>query len=81
MLRALAQPSDDGVGKRNCPDLQLRNLLVEDVAGVDALFQRRQPRIVDTRCHIALTDVDEHHDGGEQKSARVGNTLSGDIRR
>src|ERR1019366_2471301 len=76
LLRLLADAFDDGGGELFRANFFFTDNGLENVIGVNAIFERTQPGIIDKRCYIRLTNMHQHQDRTQQKTGRIGEVLA-----
>ena len=81
MLGLLPEARDDGVGELLGADLLARRAFLVDVVGVNAVFDRAQPGVMDALGDVGLADVHEHQNRAVQQARGIGEVLTCAARR
>ena len=76
-LWRLSQSFDNRTRKLIRSNFLFADFFVVDVVGVNAVFNRAQPCVVDLFGVFVQSDVDQHHHRAEQKTGRIREILSG----
>ena len=80
-MRLLAQTIHDRLRELFSSDLLFADAFIEDVVGVNAVFNRAQPGVVNSLGGGGLADVNQHHDRAHQQPGGICQILAGAARR
>src|SRR5450432_366861 len=76
MPRLLTNALNNGSGELFRTHLFFTDIGLEDIIGMNAIFERTQPGIIDQCCYIRLTDMYQHQNSTQQKTRGVGEILA-----
>src|SRR5438128_2378535 len=72
----LAEALDDSLSKFLGANFLFANTFIKNIVGVNSIFNRTQPRVMNAFCDWRLANVHQHHYGAEQQARWIRKVLA-----